>query len=254
MTTKVDKMIFVYDGDEEECEYEEGWGWIYTGTVNAENKPHGYGIAVYKDNCFLNGIDHNSDWDPMWEYHGQWVNGKKEGRGIMVTCGDNKCLSINEPYWDGVCVCGGEGSYSYGEGCYCVFYCKYDGEWCDDKRNGLGNFYINAHKSGSKFVSNNQVLIDVPQDESTLVYKGYWINNDTRFGHTKEIIKRDNYDDEESWNHGGIIRTENVELKKSEIYNALETIIDSTNTVAELIDMSTKMLDKARKLSIEKEN
>lgn len=104
----------------------------YSGCINEEGKPNGYGKIIFND---------------KQSYTGCWKNGRKEGQG-SYTYADGE--NYSGEYKDGVFH--GQGTYTWSDGG------KYVGGWKDGKKNGQGiytyadgNVWIGKWKNNEKF-------------------------------------------------------------------------------------------------------
>jgi len=155
------------------------------------------GRVLYEfEGHFKNGLPDGlcSEISPRYTYRGEWKNGEKNGRGELVfTHGPRNAREYVGTFKDGVPNGEGiettnyytyEGKWSRGlkSGKGVAIYANgdvYDGEWRDNKRHGLGEFY--------------------PSAVDNVVYKGHW-ENGLKSGKGVSYVKDRVYD--EVWEQG----------------------------------------------------
>jgi len=98
--------------------------YSYSGELNENKQPHGYGLGIFKD----------------FKYCGTWYNGIQNGDGIKYCTQTNKTLVIK---YIGVF----KGAFLEGNGkIYINNYLYYEGNFVNNKYNGFGKIYYNNKK------------------------------------------------------------------------------------------------------------
>jgi hypothetical protein len=99
--------------------------YSYSGELNENKKPHGYGLGIFKD----------------FKYCGTWNNGIQDGDGIKYCTQNNKKLKIRYiGFFKGALLQG------YGK-IYINNYLYYEGNFTNNKYNGFGKIYYNNKKT-----------------------------------------------------------------------------------------------------------
>ena len=173
--------------------------YFYNGELVID-RPHGYGIEIYKDTII---------------YKGQWKNGKKHGYGIQRISHD--------AYYKGNWENGmkhGMGTYQYADGY------TYEGDWANDERDGQGKYFYTLDPKPFDTYEGDWVNDEMSDDEK----KDDWIegkkqrimpncDNAVPDEEDKEEVKDDNQDEEEVGQTVFVRRFKKGDSKHIYIYN-----------------------------------
>lgn len=145
---------------------------VYSGDINSEGKPHGSGIFVQGGDATLFAVDQTKLMEAGIDcaYHGNWKDGKPDGKGIYYELQEGKKITIECVWRDGELIESSERVERFDLGF------DYTGDRDDGEPHGQGEaiYPDGSCYNGQWFRGQRQGYGKLMSKTNTLVYEGEW--------------------------------------------------------------------------------